>query len=447
MASPRFLSHPLFLILTGAALLMVPPLLNGFPFIFPDSTDYLTLAPQIFRLPFYGLFITFFHWNHFIWGPVIGQCLIASHLLWLMVSLTSGKPAARHFLPFMLVMTLFSTLPLFTGFIMADIFTPILFLTFYILCFYHRRLSGLLRCYLFLLACIAIVTQIANLSLALGLFILLMVLLTVSHAPRRVRLKSVALTAIPILLSITAVLLFNGLLFGFVSLAPAGQSFFMANMIEYGPARHYLETSCPTKHYRLCAYRPLPKKANDLMWADGSVFWRLGGFVGMRQEAAEIVKGTLETYPNEVRAMIVDNFFAGLKTHQPGAEFLPQFAIPALRTLVRDKFSMGDLDALLNSAEIEDRIPHDALIAIDNVTTPTCFVLLVLIALATIRSRPPAFTMATATILFILGNVLLCTALSGVYDRYQTRVTWLMPMVLGLLLIAHLKKNRAREID
>jgi hypothetical protein len=50
-----------FFIAVGAFFLMVPALLNGFPFIFPDSGDYLTLTPHIHRPPFYGLFITFAH--------------------------------------------------------------------------------------------------------------------------------------------------------------------------------------------------------------------------------------------------------------------------------------------------------------------------------------------------------------------------------------------------
>jgi hypothetical protein len=57
-------------IVAGAISLLVPALINGFPFVFPDSQDYLVFTPHLNRSPFYGLFIFFVHLNHFIWAPV-----------------------------------------------------------------------------------------------------------------------------------------------------------------------------------------------------------------------------------------------------------------------------------------------------------------------------------------------------------------------------------------
>jgi hypothetical protein len=65
-----------FMILTGAAIMILPVLCNGFPFVFPDSGDYLVFHPLLHRSPYYGLFIFFFHLNRFIWGPIIAQALI-----------------------------------------------------------------------------------------------------------------------------------------------------------------------------------------------------------------------------------------------------------------------------------------------------------------------------------------------------------------------------------
>jgi hypothetical protein len=52
-------------IVAGAISLLVPALINGFPFVFPDSEDYLVFTPHLHRSPFYELFIFFFHLNHF----------------------------------------------------------------------------------------------------------------------------------------------------------------------------------------------------------------------------------------------------------------------------------------------------------------------------------------------------------------------------------------------
>lgn len=443
MNAPHFLARPAFLILLGAALLMVPSLLNGFPFIFPDSIDYLGTIPLIYRLPFYGAFITFFHWDQFIWGPVIMQCMVVSHLLWLLMKLTSGTPTARIFLPFMALMATLTSLPFFTGFICADIFTPILFLTFYILAFHHRQLSGSLRYYLFLLACISTVMHISNLTLGMLLCFILMALLTLARAPWRESKHSLTLIATPILLGIISVLLFNGLVFKTWSLSPAGQSFFLANMIEYGPARDYLDEACPTIHYPICKYRPYPQTANELMWNEASVYWKLGGFIGMQEQAKHIVHETIRTHPLDVATMIGDNFIAGLKSRTPAEEFYAKYQIKPFMELLRNKFGADTLQQFNDSAEMRDTIPHKTLEAIDRVVPPLSFALVILIILATIKSRPPAFNLCVATLGFVLGNTLLCTALSGVFDRYQARVAWLLPMAVSIVLMDYLKKRRA----
>ena len=442
MTAPRFLSQPACLILLGALLLLVPAALNGFPFIFPDSIDYLDVSRQIYRLPFYGMFLRFFHWNRFIWPPVIMQCAVASHLLWLMMRLTSGTPAARYFLPFMAGMAAFTSLPFFTGFIIADLFTPVMFLTFFILCFYHRVLSERLLYYVFLLACLSIVMHITNLSLGLGLCLLLLALLKLGRTPWPQLKRPLTLIGTPVLLAITAILLLNVTLYKTWSLSPAGQSFFLANMIEYGPARDYLDEACPTIHYRICKFRPYPETANELLWNDNSVYWQLGSFVGMKEEAARIVHETIRTRPRDVAWMIWDNFRAGLETHTPAAELYAKYQIKFFKNMIQRKFGQGTLDAFNDSAEMHDTIPHETLERIDSIVTTCSFLLLVGIALANLRTRGIAFQLCVATLGFVLADTLLCTAFSGVFDRYQARVTWLMPMVVGLLLVDYLKKRQ-----
>jgi len=64
------------LVLLGGFVLASPAIMNGFPFIFPDSGDYLVFTPHLYRSPYYGLFIFFFHWKQFIWAPVFMQALV-----------------------------------------------------------------------------------------------------------------------------------------------------------------------------------------------------------------------------------------------------------------------------------------------------------------------------------------------------------------------------------
>src|ERR1700722_622076 len=98
---------PVLAIFGGAACLLLPALINGFPFVFPDSVDYLVFTPHIYRSPFYGLFIFFFHLDRFIWAPIFAQALIASHLIWVFVRIYAGEPKLRWFALIVLMLGLF----------------------------------------------------------------------------------------------------------------------------------------------------------------------------------------------------------------------------------------------------------------------------------------------------------------------------------------------------
>jgi hypothetical protein len=421
-------------ILVGTFIITIPALLNGFPFIFPDSGDYLCFHPLLHRSPYYGLFIFFFHLNRFIWAPVVVQSLIVSHLLWLLTSLIGGAARAEaRFLLLVILLTMFSSLPFFTGFIMADIFTPIMFLTMYIIVFHYKALSRWLLVYLLMLDCVATAAHVTNLPLAIGT-IALFAVLTLSFRQRQ-HLRPLALLAPPIILTVAAILLFNGAIFGTWSLSPASQSFFLANLIAHGPARHYLDEACPQAGYKICAYRDqFPESADGLLWTTG-IFERLGGFPGMEGEARQIVKQTIETRPGEVAAMIARNFAAGLVTHAPAPEFRREYQVPSFPPLIEKKFGRATRLAYENSAEMHDRLPYALLRQIDAVTVPLSCAALIVIVLGSYRRRDYNPLILTAAVFgFIMADTLLCTALSGVHDRYQARVAWLAMMAVLLCL-------------
>lgn len=149
----RFSVAPVLAIVIGAACLLVPALINGFPFLYPDSADYLrSFRPPTFRSPFYGLFIYFFHFNRFVWGPIVAQALIVSHLVWVLVKIYAREYWERCFALSILILCLFSSLPFFVDLVMPDIFTGVLILVFYLLSFHRSALSKLETLY-FLLTC------------------------------------------------------------------------------------------------------------------------------------------------------------------------------------------------------------------------------------------------------------------------------------------------------
>lgn len=434
-------------IVCAAFILLIPVLLNGFPFIFPDSGDYIFFTPRVYRSPFYGLFIFFFHLNRWIWMPVFAQALIVSHLLWLMLKLSGARQVASKTLLLALLLTVFSSLPYFVGYIMADLFTPVMFITMYILGFYYTELSWRLRIYLILLACVATSAHVANLTMAVGLFYVFVLLLPWCGVKRAVIIKRLGVLLVPIGLTTAAVFLFNGLIFGMFSLAPIGSAMFMTNLIKYGPAQHYLEKTCPDSGYKMCLFKThLAQVADNLLWNPDAV-QKLGGYAGLKRESKIIVEGTLKTYPYEVVAVIVQNFVVGLMSHEPAAEIQSNAQVPWVIDSLMIKFGPHAVEKYLNSAEMRDIIPHDVIKSIDNIVVPLAFFALAGLGLFAARRRDRQnAALAAIMIAGVLGNTLLCTAVSGVYDRYQARVTWLLPMAVFVIVSSLVAKGKTRNV-
>ena len=127
----------------------------------------------------------------------------------------------------------------------------------------------------------------------------------------------------PLALAICAALLNNVLIHGVFSLFPASQTFVLANMIEQGPARNYLQEVCPAAGFKLCAtWNTLPATSYEFLWSTDTL-QRLGGFEGMHDEATEIVAGTIRTRPTEVLDMMARSIVSSFLVHAPGAELRP----------------------------------------------------------------------------------------------------------------------------
>ncbi len=425
---------PVVAVLAAALLFLGPAIYNGFPFVFPNSGDYLVLHPLIHRTPFYGLLITFFHLNRFIWPPVVMQSILLAHVIYLFVRCEWPELTAPRFVMLSGVLVVLTSLPWFSGWIMADVFTPIMFLAMYMLAFHGASLSRALYIYLLLVAVVSTSVHLTNVSLATGLLPLFAIIkLSIDRNTQSIR--RLTTLCLPVAAAIGAVFAFNVVIFHTTKLSAAGQSFFMANLIEYGPGRDYLKEACPDAGYKLCDYLDqLPATADGLLW-QSHIYDRLGSFPAMEPEARAIVRATIHTRPWEVAEMIGRNFLATFSVHAPAGEFYAEQQIREFADLIELKFGKATLAAYLASREMNNTLPHGLLQAIDDVVFPSSFLALVLItATALLRKRHDLSPLAISTLVFVLADFLLCSAVSGVHDRYQARVTWLFPLVVIVLL-------------
>jgi hypothetical protein len=442
---------PFIAVLAGAVWLMIPTLINGFPFMFPDTADYLIFTPRLYRSPFYGLFLFFFHLNHFIWGPIAAQALIVSHIIWVLVRIYAGGLNFRYFGLVIIVLGLFSSLPFFVGFMMPDVFTAIMVLVFYILGFHLSDLTTAERLYFILLGCVAIAVHLSHVSLAFSLFAMVIILHLLLRTSRNIILVRGGVLLILLWLTVSATLLNNIFVHRVFSLFPAGQTFLLANMIEWGPARHYLREACPAAGYKICdVVDALPASADRVLW--GPTLQKLGGFDGMHDEASEIVAATIRTRPSEVLQMAQHTFALSFFTHAPGAELTSlksstiNWSDYWLRDIIWNKFGTSAIEAYKDSLQSENAIPRALLRAIDNVALPAAIILLLAVGLLAFRFR--LLEAVALAILVSSGFVINCAQsafVAGVFDRYQARVTWLFALA-ALLIIGKLIRSGRGEV-
>ncbi|MBV9406329.1 MAG: hypothetical protein JO211_13370, partial [Acidobacteriaceae bacterium] len=399
-----FSAVPVCAIASGAVFFLIPAIINGFPFVFPDSADYLVFTPHIYRSPFYGLFIFFFHLDRFIWGPVLVQALIASHLVWVFVRIYAGEPRLGWFALIVLTLGLLTSLPFFTGFIMPDFFTAVMVLAFYLLGFRRAELGRGEQIYLVLLACVAICVHISHLPQAIALAFLVLFLRMLLGTSPRSTLRQAAILVVPIALAAGATLLNNVVIHGVFGLFPAGQTFVLANMIEQGPARNYLKEVCPTAGFKLCAAKDtLPATSYEILWSTDTL-QRLGGFEGMRDEANEIIAGTIRTRPSEVMDAVARSVAASFMVHAPGAELFPLSNDPWMADVLAKKFGLETLRSYKDSLAARNLVPREFLSELDDVTFPAAVLALLAVGLLAFRR---GFVDALSLGLFVLAAIVI----------------------------------------
>jgi hypothetical protein len=114
-----------------------------------------------------------------------------------------------------------------------------------------------------------------------------------------------------------------------LSLAKNGSVFLLAKWIDEGPALSYLEHSCRTIKYELCAYLGDMKGLthDDLKWGEGSPFRNVGSsFDELEPEARRIVWGTLKTYPVEILYRSLGDAGRQILRFQAGDGLTPRYA-------------------------------------------------------------------------------------------------------------------------
>ena len=430
----------------GTIFLLTPALINGFPFVYPDTGTYLASAFRgtvpVDRPAWYGVFMRIgsLGGNTF-WGIITAQALLCSLYIFRMVRLLVPARSVPVAMSIMFLLGTASSLGWFVGLMLPDIFTGIGLLALFSAFMGQGMRWG--RAADLVVAAFCCWTHLSNL-LILPISGALLLLCTRRQVATAERGRWAGLTAFA-LLAWGGLAIANRVIDREFYISRGSQAFLVSRMLDTGMLRAWMDEHCAEGNYRICAYKDrLPPPGGYFLWHDSISPMHLeGGWLATKSEYDRIVRSTL-TEPR----FLLWHFTSGVGST---GDLLSRWTIcgalvnPEYRTSKSPPYFMIEgtirsgmepyLASMQNGGHGEldmtwpDRI-NGALLLLS--------VLLALIIIVR-PARNAGAPSDRALLLFVLGALLIdafvCSTLSAVEDRYLSRVTWLLPLFVSIAIV------------
>jgi len=443
-ARPTILTQPIPMVIALAAALMIPALWNGYPLLYFDTIDYITLGftwkLPIYRTAGYG-FVALVGWvARTVWVTLIVQCLVVAYVLYEARRLLVPELRGWRLVLVLAIAFTVTSLPWVASSIMPDVFTAPAVLLTLMLALHEAELTAARKWIFVLLLGIACMTHPTHTAMIAGLSVCVFVLDQMARrgwAFARMRVRYVlAGLAVGVILSVAANWVATGRAFFTPRTTPL---LTMAVLFERGLGQRYLADTCGQPGVRqsvLCAYRAeIPADANEFLWHNPN-FWKMGGWAVLLPEAGRDLEAIVRRYPIEFAtnaAMLTLEQLVVIKTAE-GFRTMEGFVDSEIR-----KFYPRDYPRFFKARQQSyPEVTDSPLPLINRVHVPamlagTCLLVAVVVLALRRRARTTA-TLATLVLLAYLGNAFICGAVSNPADRYGSRLAWLTALTAIVLL-------------
>jgi hypothetical protein len=427
------LARRLFVGALGICVLVSVALYNGYPTVFSDTGSYLltgkffvALAP--FRAPGYSIFTRLTSFGISAWFTIAAQATMVVYVLYeTCIYLSEGerKYANLCFLASVCALTALTSLPWLVSLLMPDVFAGVLFLSAFLLAF-AGELRFIQRIILAAIFMISVASHSSLFPIAV-LFIVAVVIL---------RYFNRSTGALPSTSSVLAFLLIPIVAAGLLTadlnrrmdlgfrLSPSGNAFLLARLFGDHLAADFLHQNCPKEHFVSCRYLShLPRTQGEfLFWHP--LFPEL--LNGHQDEMEKIVRGTILAYPLRFVTSSAKETLLQLTSLRTGDEIRTYGAVEWNNGAIPRVFP-GDWKAFSNARQYHGRLTPlaDASAVVDTTAFWLSAAICLFLAGSGRFGRINMFFYSAAAYLVI--NASICATFAGVYDRYQSRVAWIIP--------------------
>ena len=421
----------------GTLLFSSAAIYNRFPLVYPDSGSYLQGLIEWHNLNerpiFYSIFVGILHWQQSLWLIVVGQSILTVFVIERALARLVPNVGVITKFGVLSMLTLATSLPWFTGQIIADFFAPVMVLAIYLAAVERNCLAKWEYYTLLLILCVAQASHYTHVGIALGLLICLAVAAVVFKTPSLRNLIPVALTSA---LAILAVMTVNFAARREISFSPYGSVFLLDRLIGYGTVQDYLNNHCRVEHYNICRYFDeinQPRRGtNWLLWGDDSILPKLGGGEIYRFEADRLAHAVVLDAPEGHFGLMLGATLRQFFNFPTGRELGHLGEGMQIYRMVTTYFP-SEADAYRHSRQYLGELNVNLVNAID---VPVAYIsLLALLALLSMRIRKcdTNFMIFSSVILLALfGNAILCGGLSSGEARYQSRLISLVPLAAAV---------------
>ena len=209
--------------------------------------------------------------------------------------------------------------------------------------------------------------------------------------------------------------------FGEASLAPKRYPIQLARSVADGPGAWYLRDHCATEHYAICeVFGPNPpRKVGEFLWGPNGVRYRATPeqMERIRAEESTIVRRAAMEYPLVQIGQSIRNTARQLFTFSPD-------------DLVFGEEMAGGKDPSI----VQVRSDNPALKTFGAVAVYLTFFASIAFLIVN-RRRLDRMEIAAVgvAVIGLLANAAVCGILSGVTDRYQGRVAWILPALAFII--------------
>jgi hypothetical protein len=439
-------------ILLMSTLFLLPTLDNGFPFVFYDSGSYLVgITHPVSRPIYYTIFNRIFDLDVSPWSGIILQSLISSWIIWKFSSVVFSITGVIRLISLAVFLMLGTSLPWFVGWIMPDIFTPLMIIAFALLCFAQDKLPRASQIFLITLIGAALAFHQANLPVLLWVFPALGLCALLGWRPSKPFLHGLFASSIGLTLGIVALLTMNLIFSGQVGLSNSGSVFLLARMLGDGTALSYLEQVCPHQRFAVCAdlgelksYNSPDPLSDFFLWA--GPLEKLGGFRAEESEASAIVRGTLLTYPFAQFRAAVDNGWHQFLLFSTGSQLGAYSDAEYVSLTIRLRFGPAVYDNYRHSKQMRNNLDFYLISRVHTVVVVVSSLLLIgFLNVLGVKKQPRSFYATIVVTTLVAGNAFTLGALSGPSERYQSRVIWLVPLLAGCFVFERLFYPKHRK--